>query len=251
MSSQPPTLLIAGSSSEIAKAIVKRLCRQQQAIKLITLSRQCDQNHEVFENSRNTLVDHQHIQADLRNPACVGELTKVWQQLGRPDQVYHCSGILHDAEHGPEKSIRDFDASWLQQSLQANVVTHAHLAQSLHPLLTRKQPIRWLSLSAKVGSIEDNGMGGWHSYRMSKAALNMLVRNLDIEWRRKSPDSRIVAVHPGTTDTPLSEPFQAGIAADKLYSADTTAERMIEIMNNLTEQQSGKLLFWDGEVLPF
>jgi NAD(P)-dependent dehydrogenase (short-subunit alcohol dehydrogenase family) len=102
-----------------------------------------------------------------------------------------------------------------------------------------------------VGSLEDNGLGGWYSYRMSKAALNMFIRNLSIEWSRKAPGSVVVAQHPGTTDSPLSEPFQAGIAEGKLYTREQTAERLVNVMRELTPEQNGRLLHWDGSVIPF
>jgi NAD(P)-dependent dehydrogenase (short-subunit alcohol dehydrogenase family) len=102
-----------------------------------------------------------------------------------------------------------------------------------------------------VGSLEDNGLGGWYSYRMSKAALNMFIRNLSIEWSRKAPGSVVVAQHPGTTDSRLSEPFQAGIAEGKLYTREQTAERLVNVMRGLTPEQNGRLLHWDGSVLPF
>ncbi|MDF1762872.1 MAG: cell-cell signaling protein CsgA, partial [Oleibacter sp.] len=118
-------------------------------------------------------------------------------------------------------------------------------------LVKRSKPIQWVSLSAMVGSIEDNSLGGWYSYRMSKAALNMFVKNLSIEWGRKAPGSIVAALHPGTTESPLSEPFQAGIAEGKLYSRAETAERLIRVMRELNPEQHGKLLHWDGSILPF
>lgn len=118
-------------------------------------------------------------------------------------------------------------------------------------MLNRQRPVKWISLSAMVGSISDNRLGGWYSYRMSKASLNMFIRNLAIEWGRKAPGSLVVAQHPGTTDTHLSQPFQAGIAEGKLYSVELTASRLITVMQGLTAQQHGALLHWDGSVIPF
>ena len=102
-----------------------------------------------------------------------------------------------------------------------------------------------------VGSITDNQLGGWYSYRMSKAALNMFIKTLSIEWQRKAPDSIVVATHPGTTDSALSEPFQANIKDGKLYTPELTAERLSRILEELNAEQNGHLLHWDGSVLPF
>ena len=239
------TVVIAGASSAIGQQIFRTLTVMPD-VHIITLSR-----GETPQADASMAASHQHLTVDLSDKRCLEQLSGLWQSVGCPNRVYHCSGVLHDDSHRPEKSIREFDADWLMQSVSSNLVTHAHLAQSLHSHINRKTEFRWISLSAKVGSISDNGLGGWYSYRMTKAALNMLICNLDIEWRRKNPAARVCAVHPGTTDTPLSKPFQEGIAEGKLYSVEQTAERMMTIMENLTEQQSGKLLFWDGSLLPF
>ena len=102
-----------------------------------------------------------------------------------------------------------------------------------------------------VGSIEDNHLGGWYSYRISKAALNMFIRTLSIEWGRRSPASVVVAQHPGTTVSALSEPFAEGIPEGRIYSAEQTAERLIEVMRSLNQTHHGRLLHWDGRILPF
>lgn len=106
-------------------------------------------------------------------------------------------------------------------------------------------------MSAKVGSLEDNSLGGWYSYRMTKAALNMFIKNLSIECARKSSNILVASIHPGTTDSELSKPFQRNISPEKLYSAEQTADRLIAVMNNLSKHQHGKLLNWDGQLLPY
>lgn len=269
---QGPRILIAGASSSIAQALIQRLTTNALSgirsgtnlvssnLQVISLS---GANYRIGTEPTNTKPQQQALElqeisgnylqlnADLTQPVSVPALQEYWQSTEVPDWVFHCSGILHQDNQAPEKSIRDINADWVQASVTANLITHLHLAQSIAPFVSRKQPVRWISLSAKVGSIGDNQMGGWYSYRMTKAALNMMIRNLDIEWRRKNPNCRVAAVHPGTTDTPLSKPFQAGIQPGKLYSPEQTAERMLNIMANLSEEQSGKLLFWDGTALPW
>lgn len=266
-----PRILIAGASSRIARALIQRLTTNGLSgirsstqladnIAVVSLSgARCRKSAEppnakpqmhALEQQETPRIFLQ-IDADLTQPDSVPTLQEYWQSTGAPDWVFHCSGILHQAKQPPEKSIRDINADWVQASVTANLITHLHLAQSIAPFVSRKKSVRWISLSAKVGSIGDNQLGGWYSYRMTKAALNMMVRNLDIEWRRKNPACRVAAVHPGTTDTPLSQPFQAGVQPGKLYSPEQTAERMLNIMANLSEEQSGKLLFWDGTELPW
>ena len=160
-------------------------------------------------------------------------------------------GMLHNDAHMPEKHIGALTAEHLRASFEVNAILPMLLLQQLLPLLPKKQPCFWVQLSAKVGSITDNYLGGWYSYRASKAALNMLLKTASIELGRSHKKLTIAAVHPGTTDTPLSEPFQARLPADKLYTAELSAQRIAQVIENLTTEQSGKLLHWDGTELPY
>ena len=168
-----------------------------------------------------------------------------------PELVIQCAGILHNQNNMPEKALARLSESWLMESMRTNLCTHMYLAQAVDSLVVKHSPLKWVSLSAMVGSIGDNQIGGWHSYRMSKAALNMLVRNLSIEWSRRAKGSIAVALHPGTTDTDLSKPFQSNIDSHKLYSANKTGARLSDVIENLKPQQNGQLLHWDGSILPF
>jgi NAD(P)-dependent dehydrogenase (short-subunit alcohol dehydrogenase family) len=233
-------ILIAGASSSIAQALIRVLTNF---------------GHSVYSISRSTnihqsLVPNQHLTIDLSQATCLPTL-RTFVQKTQPDVVFCCTGLLHNAEHMPEKSLSQINADWLHQSIDANILPHIHLAQAIAPLLTPRHSIKWISLSAMVGSIEDNHLGGWYSYRMSKAALNMFIKNLSIEWVRKSPHTIVVAQHPGTTESHLSKPFQANISADHLFSAELTAKRLIEVMQHLNPQQHGKLLHWDGAILSY
>ena len=246
MFDQPKTLLLAGAGGGLGQAIAAEVAQRFPAIQLLTLSRgdiNCD---------RLASVQHRHLAVALERPesvAAVREFLATEDVL--PDWVINCCGILHDESHGPEKALDQCSDDWLLESMRINLLTHLHLAQALGPLLKPRQPLLWASLSAKVGSIEDNQLGGWYSYRMSKAALNMLVKNLSIEWGRRLDSSCVVAVHPGTTDTALSKPFQKNIAADKLYSPELSAERIVGVLRGLKDTDSGQLLFWDGSAIPW
>ena len=229
-------VLIAGSSGAIAEAVAKKLR---------------DDGDHVFTLSRAGEPSATHCVADLTKPSSVEQVTAFVEKCGPLDAVFCGTGLLHGGWNMPEKSLSQLSMDWLQQNMLVNVQTHVHLAQAVEPLVKRSAPIKWVSLSAMVGSLEDNGLGGWYSYRMSKAALNMFIRNLSIEWSRKAPGSVVVAQHPGTTDSKLSEPFQAGIAEGKLYTREQTAERLVDVMKALTPEQNGRLLHWDGSVIPF
>ena len=167
--------------------------------------------------------------------------------LDRLDWLVNTVGMLHDGAHGPEKSIRQFEPDHLLESVRVNCLPTLLLARHVHPLLGRSERGVFATVSARVGSIEDNGLGGWYSYRASKAALNMSLKCLAIEWQRSAKSIRVAALHPGTTDTPLSGPFQANVPEGKLFTPAFTAERLIERIDGLHDRPSGQFLAWDGE----
>jgi NAD(P)-dependent dehydrogenase (short-subunit alcohol dehydrogenase family) len=232
-------ILIGASGSGVAQALAAELS---------------ERGHQLFSIGRSGQPDWSqgHLKADLSAAESVQQ-TKLWLENKKlqPELVIQCAGILHEGEKLPEKTLTQVTDDWLQENFTANLLAHLHLAQAIGPQIKRSQPIRWVSLSAMVGSISDNQLGGWYSYRISKAALNMLIRNLHLEWSRKAPESIVVALHPGTTDTELSKPFQAKIAEGKLYSAELTGGRLADVVENLTADQSGQLLHWDGSIIPF
>ena len=232
-------VLLAGASGGIASAIGSEMFAR---------------GHKVWAISRSEpeFETENYLKLDISNAASV-ERIKSWlvHEDVLPDCVIQCAGILHDQSHMPEKRLDQISADWLSKTMQVNLHSHVHLAQAINPLVKKLAPLKWVSLSALVGSISENELGGWYSYRMSKAALNMFIRTLDIEWRRKSPDSIIVALHPGTTNTQLSKPFQGNIAPGKLYDVDLTASRLTKVIESLSTEQSGCLLHWDGSIVPY
>ena len=178
-----------------------------------------------------------------------GSLAAVFSQP--VDLVFCCLGLLHQHQLQPEKSLRQLSAANLRQAFEVNTILPALWLQAIWPWLTRSPQVKLCWLSAKVGSIGDNQSGGWHSYRASKAALNMLVRGAAIELKRQLPQATLVALHPGTTDTPMSAPFQRHLPAGQLQSPAATAQRLATTVAELTPAQHGALLHWDGTVLPY
>jgi len=192
------------------------------------------------------------VPVDLTSEASIAKAATWMQGEGiLPSLIFVATGLLHDGERGPEKSLRQLDADWLMLNYQVNAVGPALIAKYFLPLMNRNQTIRFAALSARVGSISDNRLGGWHGYRASKAALNMMIRNLSIEWSRKNDKSIIVALHPGTVDTMLSQPFQSNVPAGKLFDSDRAARQLLDVLDGLKPAQSGKIFAWDGaEILP-
>ena len=166
-----------------------------------------------------------------------------------PTLVFIATGVLH---HGfePERSWRALDAEHLLRDYRINAVGPALVAKHFLPLLPRDRRAVFTALSARVGSIGDNRLGGWHSYRASKAALNMLLRNLAVELGRTHPQAVVAGLHPGTVDTGLSAPFQKGVKPEKLFTADHSAETLLAVLDALTPQDTGSVFAWDGRRVP-
>jgi len=166
-------------------------------------------------------------------------------------QIICCIGTLHDDIVQPEKSLSQLNATTLQHYFYVNSVLPALIFKHFAPLLTKTEISRFASLSAMVGSTSDNQLGGWYGYRASKAALNSLVKTASIELSRTHKKSVLVAIHPGTTVGHLTAPFAKNIAPSKYYPPEQTAQRIKQVMGNLTPQQTGDFLNWDGQQLPW
>lgn len=167
------------------------------------------------------------------------------------DLVLVASGFLHDEALGlaPEKTWRHLDPAAMARSFQINTIGPALVAKHLLPLLRRDRKAAFAAISAKVGSISDNGLGGWYAYRASKAALNMTIRNLAIELARKAPRALCVGLHPGTVDTGLSKPFQANVPGGKLFTPNQSAAYLLDALDAHGAESTGQLIGWDGRVI--
>lgn len=173
------------------------------------------------------------------------------QQHGLPDALVICCGLLHAGSTQPEKSITQMTENWLLDNMSANVLPSMIWLKAITKHLKKNDKIKAACLSARVGSISDNRLGGWHSYRMSKAALNMMVKNVAIEWKHKSPQSLVIGYHPGTVDTALSKPFQKNIAEAQLFTQAAAADYFHQIFEGLECNRSGELVDWQGMTIPY
>lgn len=168
-----------------------------------------------------------------------------------PSLVIVATGILRSDNNGPEKAISDLDPAWLAEVYAVNAIGPALVAKHFLPLMAKGERAVFAVLSARVGSISDNHLGGWYGYRASKAALNMLVRNLAIENRRRSDRTIVVALHPGTVDTDLSRPFQRNVQPGRLFKPDRAALQLLDVIEELKVSDGGKLLDYEGIEIPF
>lgn len=191
------------------------------------------------------------LQLDPTNQNSVAVFAQRIRQLW-PDVhwLINCVGML-SGEQGPEKRIQDFSPTFFLHNCQVNVVPTLLLAQYFSDFLTTSESSVFAALSAKVGSIEDNRLGGWYSYRSSKAALNMALKTLSIEWQRRYPKRCVVALHPGTTRSPLSAPFSANVPPARYFTAYKTARLLAKQLLLLQPHHTGDFISWNGERLPW
>jgi NAD(P)-dependent dehydrogenase (short-subunit alcohol dehydrogenase family) len=192
------------------------------------------------------------IEADITDESQIAKaLKQVQDSVKELHLALYCVGVLHDDNLSPEKSLRDVNAERLLYSFQVNSVGAVLVAKHLVPLLKRDTRSIFACISAKVGSIDDNRLGGWYGYRASKAALNMFVRTTAIEYRRRCPGTVVVALHPGTTKTRLSEPFQENVPPEQLSSVEDTVRLLSDVMGELEMKDSGAFYSWNGTQIPW
>lgn len=245
------TRLITGASSGIGLALVQHWLSSESPV--IAVARHASES-TILSRLKQQGLPLQCIDVDMTEEAQLQRLTQTLRDTGiQPTQIINCAGVLHDPATGlgPEKRLEEVSLTHLQQSFALNAFAPVLLARYLLPLMPRQQPGVFASLSARVGSIEDNHLGGWYSYRASKAAQNQLLRTLAIETRRRFPLLCVLALHPGTTDTPLSLPFQRNVPEGKLFSPGRAARQLAAIIDHAGEQQHGQFIAWDGEAIPW
>jgi NAD(P)-dependent dehydrogenase (short-subunit alcohol dehydrogenase family) len=167
------------------------------------------------------------------------------------DRIIITAGILHDGEIQPEKRVGALEAEAMLHLYQINAMGPVLFLKSLWPALRRAHPITAASLSARVGSISDNRLGGWYSYRASKAALNQFMRTLSIELARYNDQAKIVTLHPGTVETDLSQPYRSQVAKGQLKSAAESADELWAVLDRLSAADNGGFFAYDGKPINF
>ena len=165
--------------------------------------------------------------------------------------VINTAGLLHGPLLQPEKRLSQVNRQALELSFAVNAFAPLLLAQAIESLFSPADPFHFASLSARVGSIGDNRLGGWYAYRAAKAAQNQLLRTLALEWRRRLPLACVTLLHPGTTATALSEPFRASVAPPNLFAPERAARHLLDVLERQTPDTSGSFLAWDGQTIPW
>ena len=244
--------LVVGASRGIGLALVTALLAEPAVETVIaTHRRESDRSglDELAERHGNRLLVRQ---LDITESDSVDQFARFMStRKGGVDLAIHAAGILHEEGTRPEKSLAECRTDRLGRMFEVNSIGPLMTARTLLPLQPRNKPFTFAALSAMVGSIGDNRLGGWYGYRASKAALNQFVRTLANECRVSHPGAAIVALHPGTTDTALTRPFQRNIEPDRLYTPETTATRILDVIDGLGQADSGRFLNWDGTEIPW
>jgi len=239
-------VLIAGASRGIGLALCTALLARDEVTRLWAVSRNANGNDALARLARQHGERLVLMDCDARDEQALAALaTALEPTCTHLHLVISTLGTLHQDGAKAEKSLAQLDLAGLQASFASNAFAPILLLKHLLPWL-RKEPATFAALSARVGSIGDNRLGGWYSYRASKAALNQLLHTASIELRRLNPSATVLALHPGTTDTQLSRPFQANVPAGKLFDPGFAAQCVIEQVGRLGPSDSGGFWAWDG-----
>lgn len=240
MTADPANIIVAGGSGGIGRALIEALLERFPQARI----------GASFYRTEDS-ISHERLhwrQVDLRDAAAVERWAAA---TDRVDWVLNAAGYLHGDHGGPEKSIRAFDAEFLLENIRINTLPTLLLARYFGAALKHSEAPLLATVSARVGSIEDNRLGGWYSYRISKAALNMALKTLSIEWKHSHRRGCVVALHPGTNDTQLSRPYQANVPEQGLFDPAYTASSFVDLLSRLGPAESGRFLAWNGDPIPW
>ncbi len=238
------TALIVGGGQGIGLGFVRQLLAKTDTDHVYATYRRIESATELLAIDNPKL---HCLQMDITDESQIAAVIQAIQAETKTlNYVINSVGVLHEGEMQPEKSLRHINSEQLLRYFQVNSIGAMLLFKQVQPLLKHDARSILATISAKVGSIGDNQIGGWYGYRASKAALNMFIRTTAIEYKRTCPNAILVALHPGTTDTRLSLPFQRNVPAEKLFSVDRTVSQLFTVMDGLTPTDSGEFFSWDG-----
>lgn len=240
-------VIIIGANSAIAKALYEKIQLQPNTLMTVIARNASNTEPQVDTHQQST------VQTILINTYDEVEITKAVERIKENSQlpisqVFICNGVLHTNNIKPERRLEDFSVDAFHYILSANTVVPLLCLQQLLPLLSKqKSSCKITILSARVGSITDNKLGGWYSYRASKSALNMLLKTASIEFKRRAKHVKLISFHPGTTDSGLSKPFQKNVAEGKLFTPDFVAEQLLSIVEKTLIDNTLSYIDWQGK----
>jgi len=231
-------ILIAGSSGALGREFSRFYSDDPNVEKIVTLSRKTDD----FGDKK-----IQSIEIDYRKEGTFENLDKI-SQLESISTIIIATGILHTDQVKPEKSIDSINFENLRDVFQVNVFGPILLVKKLLPLIKKSGGVKIVFLTARVGSISDNELGGWYSYRSSKSALNMMIKNLSIELKRANKENIVIGIHPGTVKSRLSEPFLRNVKHN-IFTPSESVELMAKVISKISQKDSGKCFDFLGKII--
>lgn len=243
--------VVVGGGHGIGLALAKSILKSSNSVRVFVTYNDEERAFELLEFQKENPEKIFTLKVD---PTQEDDLLKlkayVEKTVDSVELLINSVGFLHTKDIGPEKSLRDVKSENLARYFEVNAVPHLLIGKVFHSLFRHKNLSCIVAVSAKVGSIEDNAMGGWYGYRASKSALNMFVKGISVEYARRGCRSISLAIHPGTTVTDLSEPFIKRTNY-KLHTPDETAVNILNVINGKTEEESGEFYSWDGSKIPW
>ncbi len=238
-----PITVVVGADGGIGRALADRLTNDPTYDRVVALSRRRPEGWD--DDARRFWAP-----VDILDDVALAAAAAVVREIGAPTRIIVATGLLHAGGVTPEKNLRALDAATLTRLFTINAVGPALVAKHFLPLTPRDRSGLFAALSARVGSLADNRLGGWYGYRASKAALNMFIRGLAIEHARSRPLGICVALHPGTVDTALSAPFRSS-GAKTPFTPAQAAGYLLAVMDRLTPADTGGFFAWDGATIPW
>ena len=231
------SVAIIGSSGAIGRAFLDAYIADKEISNIYSISRT-----EVELNDARII----HINIDVTDEVSVkAAASKIGEN--RLDKLIVATGILHTELFGPEKSIKDIKIENFVKIFSVNAFGPALIGKYFLPLMKKDKKSIAAFLSARVGSISENKLGGWYSYRASKSALNQIIKNFSIESKRTNPAGIIIGLQPGTVKSKLSEPFQKNVKKGKLLLPKDSVKSLIRVIESVMQNDSGKIFDWKGE----
>jgi len=231
-------IIIAGSTGAIGGEFTELYANNSNVEKIIALSRKpTNTNHNKIQS----------VEIDYYNEATFKNLDEI-SQLDSISKIIIATGILHTDQIRPEKSIDSIAGEDMRNVFQVNVFGPILLVKKLLPLIKKSKGVKIVFLTARVGSISDNVLGGWHSYRSSKSALNMMIKNLAIELKRLNKEHVVIGIHPGTVKSHLSEPFLRHVKHD-IFNPKESVDLMTQVISKVSQTDSGKCFDFSGKVI--
>ena len=252
MNPSPRHVFVAGASRGIGAGFARALAARDGVERLFVAARDPASSDAIAELTRSP-CSRVPVTLDVADEASIeAAAAMVGSHTDRLDWVVNTVGLLHEGdEMRPERKLDDVDAGNIQRSFAVNATGPLLLVKHLARFLPRRDACTVATISARVGSIGDNRLGGWYAYRAAKAAQNMLTKTLSIELARRYRKVRCVALHPGTVATDLSAPFRGNVSAEKLFDVAQSVDYLLTVLDGLNDDDNGKFFAWDGQEIPW